>query len=201
MKKTSIYITASAVVLIASSAQAGQHYVAGALSHNSMSAPDVELASGGQSTKVKGVKQNGKGLSIAYGYDFDSSLRLESGLSVFEATEGFSDTLVTSMTASAFYDLDTGGKVTPYVGAGLGLAVVGEMEDTNKRWDVAPTVQFMAGANFEISKHVDLFSGLKYQHVGSTDFGEFTNGALEGVSVGLSDFGVKTFEIGARYTF
>ncbi|MHA1538922.1 MAG: opacity family porin [Alphaproteobacteria bacterium] len=201
MKKISIYITISAIALIAStSAQAGQHYISGALSHNKETDRDVEYTSGGIEYKVKGGSTTGKGLAMAYGYDFDSSLRLEGAFSIFEATEGFNNTKIESITASAFYDLDTGGKVTPYVGAGLGLAVLGEEEDVEYSYAVTPTVQFMAGTSLEVSKHIDLFAGLKYQHVGSTNFGDATDGSgIE--SIGYSDFGIKTFEMGARYAF
>lgn len=112
----------------------------------------------------------------ALGYQIQDQVRAEASLSYRTAdvdqvggiSAGASgDVNVTSLMANVYYDFDLGLPVTPYLGAGLGLARVDldaklggvSAKDDD---DTAFSFSLMAGAAYRISDNLDLSLGYRY---------------------------------------
>lgn len=95
---------------------------------------------------------------------------------------------------NGYYDIDTGSKLTPYVGAGIGyakikgkLSVLGESyseDDNNFAWQVG------AGVGYALNDKVSLDAGYRY-----VDYGDFTKEGLKWES------SAHELYVGARYAF
>ena len=95
---------------------------------------------------------------------------------------------------NGYYDIDTGSKLTPYVGAGIGyakikgkLSVLGESysaDDNNFAWQVG------AGVGYALNDKVSLDAGYRY-----VDYGDFTEEGLKWES------SAHELYVGARYAF
>ena len=187
------------------------HY-AGA-SVNFFDGPDFEFA-----TPVGGLDVDlnpGAGGSLYYGFQsfnmrFDGSI----GYSTFEV-DGVSLGTLDSETAdgdvdiydlfvNAYYDVDIGSQISPYMGAGIGAAAVsfdifdagGEILEDDT---VAFAYQIMAGATAIVGQNVSLFAEAKYRGTGEIEI-ETTSfvGDQEDDTFSLDSFGVS---IGARLSF
>lgn len=79
----------------------------------------------------------------------------------------------TSLMANAFVDFNTDGRVSPYLGGGLGLARVtadyAGAGGTVSGDASALSFQLIGGASIQISERVELFSDLRYMRVMETD--------------------------------
>ncbi len=114
------------------------------------------------------------------GFDFDGKLEIESQ----------------SLMLNAYYDIDTGTKFTPYVGAGVGYAKIEgtlsesttglseSVDDNNFAWQVG------AGVGYAVNENVSVDAGYRY-----VDYGDFTK---EDVNIDVSS---HEFYLGARYAF
>lgn len=100
-----------------------------------------------------------------------------------------------SVMLNAYYDIDTGSKLTPYVGAGIGYAKLkgtltidgksmGSMDDNNFAWQVG------AGVGYALNDNVSLDAGYRY-----VDYGDFTE---DGTKLETS---AHELYVGARYAF
>lgn len=100
-----------------------------------------------------------------------------------------------SLMINGYYDIDTGSKLTPYVGAGIGyakikgkLSVLGESpyseDDNNFAWQVG------AGVGYALNDKVSLDAGYRY-----VDYGDFTKEGLKWES------SAHELYVGARYAF
>jgi opacity protein-like surface antigen len=152
----------------------------------------------------------------AVGYRVQEWMRAELNLSYREADidkltgpgfvlEGAGDAGAFAALANLYFDFTPREPVTPYVGVGIGVALIDVDSDgsanvltinddsTEFAWNV------MAGAAWSVTDNVDLTLGYRYL---STNDGEFN--ATE-VGVGSSEmdvgFGVHEVMFGARYNF
>ena len=99
-----------------------------------------------------------------------------------------------SLMINGYYDIDTGSKLTPYVGAGIGyakikgkLSALGESysaDDNNFAWQVG------AGVGYALNDKVSLDAGYRY-----VDYGDFTEEGLKWES------SAHELYVGARYAF
>ncbi len=99
-----------------------------------------------------------------------------------------------SIMLNAYYDINTGTKLTPYVGAGFGyanvegkLSIEGEsdsVDDNNFAWQIG------AGSSYALNEKILLDAGYRY-----VDYGDFTK---EDVNV---DTTAHELYVGARYAF
>lgn len=99
-----------------------------------------------------------------------------------------------SLMINGYYDIDTGSKLTPYVGAGIGYAKikgkassleVSYSEDGNNfAWQVG------AGVGYALNDKVSLDAGYRY-----VDYGDFTKDGLKWES------SAHELYVGARYAF
>jgi opacity protein-like surface antigen len=122
---------------------------------------------------------NGFGLDVALGYKFPM-FRLE-GEAAYYANDlnGYSDrdgsgeadgdVKHLSGMINAYFDFDNASVITPYVGAGLGVAKV-DLSDTTFTWDDSDTVyayQFMGGASFALTPQLGIVA--EYRYFGTQD--------------------------------
>jgi OOP family OmpA-OmpF porin len=112
----------------------------------------------------------------ALGYKFGNGFRLEgelayraSGVSGTQRGGASGEANAASLMANAFYDLNTGTKFTPYIGAGLGGALVtfdnvtipggaNRIDDS----DLALAYQAMAGVGYQLDRNLKLDLGYRY---------------------------------------
>jgi opacity protein-like surface antigen len=185
---------ASAVSLGAASTMAAeqQFYVTGNLGLFQLS--DLEDSVGDEISFDMGPY-----LSGAAGMAFDNGARveLELGYASFEGDEaeiggvtqdaGFVESSATIVTVGGYYDIQTEGSVSPYVGAGLGLAA----------WEIDGATDFdgtdlaafgEAGLNIKASERVTVAPSYRLLWV---DNGE----------QGIDDSTAHIFKVGVRYAF
>lgn len=99
-----------------------------------------------------------------------------------------------SIMLNAYYDIDTGTNLTPYVGGGLGYAKVkgkmaatgisGSMDDNNFAW------QLGIGVGYTLTNHVTIDAGYRY-----VDYGDFSEEDIK------LDTSANELYLGARYSF
>lgn len=137
----------------------------------------------GVATQVKGGAVRAE---LEYNLNEDAKKTLGGGIKAKIETQ--------SAMANVYYDIDTGTKFTPYVGAGLGYAKVKgslslsgvseSMDDNNFAWQVG------AGASYALNSNVSLDAGYRY-----VDYGDFTKDEVK------LDTSAHELYVGARYAF
>lgn len=111
----------------------------------------------------------------------------------------------TALFANAFYDFETNGPITPYVGAGLGVAFVEQdlvygpgvrvSED-----DTVFATQLIAGASYDLSDSLALTADARYRRLFDIESNRFApTGASTGVISG--DYGDFSVNVGLRFNF
>jgi opacity protein-like surface antigen len=175
---------------------------------------DSDISLGG----LSGVVEFDPGFAVggAAGYRFRECLRAELNLSYRQADvdkltalgyvlAGAGDVGAFTTLVNLYYDLDLGLPVTPYVGAGIGIAridvdsvgaanvLVVNDDSIEFAWNV------MAGAALSVTDNVDLTLGYRFLSTTDAEFdatvvgvGDFTMDA---------EFGVHEVMFGARYNF
>ena len=129
----------------------------------------------------------GFSVGAAVGYDF-GQFRIEGELSHRTADVDVPDIVydanvsASSLMANAWYDVDTGTRFTPYIGGGLGVAMVTD-EGTVKssvdgpqpfsNSDTVLAYQFGAGVDYSLTETIVL--GLGYRYLATDDIGESGN--------------------------
>ena len=201
MNKT-LLLAGVAACLFAANANAVElkQYVSGKLTYSDMS-NDVKYTEEDGGAKEK-ADDNVLGGSFAYGIKA-GAVRTELELNIHEDAEkkytedgeSWKNSLENnSIMLNAYYDIDTGTKFTPYVGAGVGYAKIkgklkspvlsDDMSDTNFAWQVG------AGVGYELTENVTMDAGYRYADYG--DFSEYES---------KLDVSAHEFYVGARYTF
>ncbi len=174
---------------------------------------DNEAKSGGG--KAETSYDPGYSLGIALGYDF-GDFRLEGELSTREADlDEIDDAFLGEFNAggnvfasagmvNAYYDFDTGTPWRPYLGGGIGGAVVGfEDADTEAAGNFADdddlvfAFQAAAGLGYEFNDNFTFYGG--YRFFGTTPPDLETNDDLK--TDFESEFFSHTVEVGIRYVF
>lgn len=129
----------------------------------------------------------GFGIGASAGYFIDNNIRTEAELS-YRRT---SDLDLYSLMGNAYVHLPIKGKLSPYIGGGLGVAYSdsGAIDS-----DATLAYQAMAGVDYSISEKGTLFGG--YRYFGTTDF-------TAKDSIGSYDIDVEQhiIEVGYRFTF
>lgn len=210
MNKT-LLLAGVAAVLVASNANAVEfnQYVSGKLTYSDAS-HDVKWSDEDESGKMK-FSDNVWGGSLAYGVK-TGAVRTELELNIKQdaekkVTEGDETTKATmennSIMVNAYYDIDTGTKLTPYVSAGMGVsrlkgAIKWSEPDESGKFSKSKTNfawQIGAGAAYALTDNVSIDAGYRY-----TDAGDVNVKNEEG---GSNKFEAQSHEflLGARYTF
>lgn len=226
MKKTLLLTTAAATLFaVNASAMEWNPYVSGNLTYSDINVDGTQTYSGSPAVESAEISDKVYGFNMAVGASTDvlgGAVRGEfeygykDGMRKDYSYKGTSSTAIAIMKAdvqtymfNAYYDIDTGTKFTPYVGAGLGIAHINaksnytdpanttyntymsETED-NLAWQVS------AGVGYALNDKVTLNAGYRYTDLGSVE----TIGKSEAQSVySKSDLDSHEVMLGARYTF
>jgi opacity protein-like surface antigen len=106
---------------------------------------------------------------------------------------------VISFMGNGYFDIPTNSPLRPYLGAGLGFALVGVEEDffglTDSDSDLVGAFQLMAGLGYEISPKATLTFGYRYFTTTDPTFTLFTSGPFE------TEYASHEFLLGARFRF
>jgi opacity protein-like surface antigen len=111
----------------------------------------------------------------------------------------------TALFANGFYDFETSGPITPYIGAGLGVAYVEQdlvygpgvrVSDD----DTVFGVQLIAGASYDLSDSLALTGDVRYRRLFDIESNRF---APTGASTGLisGDYDDLSVNVGLRFSF
>lgn len=112
---------------------------------------------------------------------------------------------ITTLFANGYYDFDTGGPITPYVGGGLGVAFVeqdlvyGPGVEVNDD-DTVFAAQLIAGASYDLSETVALTGDVRYRRLFDI---ESNRRAPTGASTGVvsGDYDDVSVNVGLRFSF
>ena len=196
-----------------------------------------------ESYSVGDKHDNTFGGSLAIGYDFDKMfevpVRAEIEYSIFsrakakqrftEADTGLPNERMSrtqsfniqTLFVNAYWDINTGTKFTPYVGAGIGAAFIKTKgnskgyNDLEGSWDIdfgSKTVTNFAwnvgaGLGYDITDHWTVDLGYRFVGLGSVKTGTYyePSGAVPGtndsVQMKSSDLRQHQVSLGVRYTF
>ena len=113
---------------------------------------------------------------------------------------------------NGYYDIGTFGGVTPYVGAGAGLAYhkmsdvyftgygapVNRIEGKN---DLSFAWALMAGASVQLNERFALDMGYRYLNMGSAESGRADNAGFINPALHIDDIAAHEFRVGLRYAF
>ena len=186
-------------------------YVAGTLG---LSLPvDAELSAPG-TERADFSFDGGLGLSAGLGYQLANGLRFEAGLAYQKndldkvqmmgaEAKMNGDVSSTAFLASAYYDIPTGTKFSPFLGGGVGLAKVrlndfalegGEHWDNN---DVVFAYHLSLGVSFAVNPQLNLDAGYRYA---ATEDLRFSSGGPWDKDVEITNASHHPFA-GVRYVF
>lgn len=206
MNKT-LLLAGVAACLFASNANAldFNQYVSGKLTYSDAS-HDVKWSNEDGDAGKQKFDDNIWGGSVAYGVK-TGAVRTELELNMKQDAEKKlhedGDTTKISMENSsvmlnAYYDINTGTKFTPYVGAGIGYshlkAKIHDVDFSESKSDNNFTWQIGAGVSYAMTDNLALDAGYRYTDAGDVKF--YTED-------GVNKFEAQSHEflLGARYTF
>ena len=164
----------------------------------------------GASTPVKYGKLRGE---LEFGWNDDSKDSSVNAFQVITPTtvKASTETSVYSAMVNMYYDIDTGTKFTPYVGAGIGYAKVKtkaslpefgiseKSDDNNLAWQVG------AGVSYAMTENISFDVGYRYTDYGSVK-DSFEKDNVQGFRATFNanskyDVTSHEFLLGARYAF
>jgi len=141
----------------------------------------------------------------AIGVELNPTIRIEGEIGLHTNTAdvvGFSQDFtfsVVSFMGNGYFDIPTNSPLRPYVGAGVGFAVVGVEEDffglTADDSDLVAAFQLMAGLGYEISPKATLTFGYRYFTTADPSFQLPISGPFE------TEISSHDFLFGARFRF
>lgn len=114
------------------------------------------------------------------------------------------DVTSTTATLNAYYDIETGTALTPYLGAGIGFAFIdldsqteiygrsGGADDS----DTTFTVHGEIGLTYDLSEKTKFYTAYRLSHVGETEFEDNSGSMINGSSMNRS-----LILVGIRYEF
>lgn len=181
-----------------------KQYVSGKLTYSDMS-NDVKYTQEDDSGKEK-ADDNVLGGSFAYGIkagavrtELELNIKDKAEKTYTEDGESWKNSLENnSVMLNAYYDIDTGTKLTPYVGAGIGMArLKAKVADTDENLSKSKTTfawQVGAGVSYAMTENVFLDAGYRYTDSGNVTIKE---------DWGKAKFDSTSHELllGARYAF
>lgn len=214
LSKSLISTTAFALIAFPLTAQAGSFegwYVGGSIGYNNTSSQTSE----GENRLVETTFDDGITTSSYLGKKLDNNIRIE-GEFAWRRNDGENlafNGIERPFTAkgaesysfllNALYDVDTGGPITPYIGAGAGIGFIDneflygpvnfEDSDTNFVW------QGIVGATYPVSEKIELFVDAKYFSATGVNFVR-TSPADNGVSLD-SEYDNFSVSVGYRWNF
>jgi len=205
MNKT-LLLAGVAACLFAANANAVElnQYVSGKLTYSDMS-NDIKYTQEAGSEKEK-FDDNVLGGSFAYGVkagdvraELELNIRDKAEKTNTDDGESWKNSLENnSVMLNAYYDIDTGTKFTPYVGAGIGMArlkgKVAEADGSISKSETSFAWQVGAGVTYAMTDNVSLDAGYRY-----TDSGDVT--IKEDWGKAKFDSTSHEFLLGARYAF
>ena len=117
----------------------------------------------------------------------------------------------TTLMFNGYYDIAKFDRITPYVGAGVGLAH-NRMDDVSftgntlanvisgdSRWSLAWSL--MAGVGVQVSDRATLDFGYRYIDMGKAESGTMDNLGFPNPRVRIDDLAAHEFKVGIRYSF
>jgi len=170
--------------------------------------PSVSFISGGTVNAAVDV-DNGYRLGGAIGYDFNDNVALEfetsyihTGVNAIYTGLGGAlapgDGSAITLMGNAVIGNDYG-PWRPYVGAGIGAALVSLdvdfMSDIDDS-DWAFSAQAFAGVDYQLSDRASIGGRYRFQHIGSTDYADGN-----GNPVGLGGLNLHSFEVVLKFKF
>ncbi len=211
------------VLLLPAQVFAGNTYVKGNVGIFMFGDSEIEFESGGQEVDLGDIVSNtGFGLSAAVGRslgNFDVELEFayrEADFDEFEAkvftVEGVGFALpsggldgavdIKTLMGNGIYNFKSSSSVTPYVGAGLGIAWV----DADKLDDSVFAYQFLAGIDMAMNDNFSLLLG--YRYLGASDISgdatlsvEYSGETYYADGEGSASIDSHNFEVGLKYSF
>ena len=200
MNKTLLFVGASAL-LLSSNANAfdTQQYVSAKLTYSDAT-HDIGYRDFEETDKLK-FGDEVLGGSFAYGIK-NGALRTEIELNLKDdAKEGYEGGTSTmennSVMLNAYYDINTGTRLTPYIGGGVGVAynkagIKSESEFSKSKTNFA--WQLGGGLSYALTANVDIDAGYRYSDTGNVKM-------RDGDSVIKYESESHEFLLGIRYTF
>ena len=166
--------------------------------------PNLKVAFG---RKIKNFRIEAEVLWVRYGVNDVAYSEIALPVSIDqlnEAVEISGDVGYTAFMGNVYYDVDTGTKWVPYVGAGAGLAKTGI--DTKVSilgtvgqgtgWDIVPAAQVQAGVAYKVTKNLKTYAGYRYTRLGGSRMTQESGSTIKSRSSSNSHF-----EVGVRYSW
>jgi len=165
------------------------------------------------------------GGSLAAGYDFSKKLnvpvRAELEYAVFSKAEAekelWGDTTfrqlnnIQTLFVNVYYDINTGTRFTPYVGAGMGAGFIrtkgwanwrgGDITNTGSRTETNFAWNIGMGLGYEITKNIALDVGYRFADLGKVQTNLFDWGGGDWWGMETKRIYQHQFSMGARFTF
>jgi opacity protein-like surface antigen len=95
----------------------------------------------------------------------------------------------TTLMVNGYWDIPTGSKWSPYLGAGIGVGFVNVKDNIESVNGTALALQGKAGVQYEVARKSNVFVELKYQNIGSfssdTGLGRADVGSTNSFGVGV----------------
>ncbi|MDH5761982.1 MAG: outer membrane beta-barrel protein [Nitrospinota bacterium] len=179
---------------------AQQAYLSGNLGFGVRPNSDIAGPSGNEFNNDPALVVNG-----AIGVEMSPILRIEGEVGLhYNSSDvaGFPQDFTfsaVSFMGNGYFDIPTQSPLRPYVGAGLGFALVGVEEDffgfTDSDSDMVAAFQFMAGLGFDITPKATLTFGYRYFTTTDPSFNLAVSGPFK------TEYSSHDFLFGARFRF
>lgn len=204
-KMLEVLLAVGMVLVLGASVSFAAPYISGSLGAVWVTDSDVSEAEEGIAVDGEISFDTGVGIIAAVGNDFDNGFRAEAefgyrknDMDELDATvyiygDAYSgsgsidgDVTAIALMANAFYDFMPQGKVSPFIGAGLGFAnVEGELEGSEEDDNVF-AYQAVAGVAFSVTQQMKIDVQYRYfatedADFDGTDFEYATNNAMVGL--------------------
>ena len=197
MKRFTGFLLAGLLLLTAAPAWTQQAYLSGNIGFGIR--PDADISTGEQFQNDPAFVING-----AIGVELNPTIRIEGEIGLHTNTadiSGFADEFtfgIVSFMGNGYFDIPTNSPLRPYVGGGLGFAVVNLEDDffglTESDSDLVAAFQLMAGVGYDISPKATLTFGYRYFTTSDPTF------VLSGFSF-ETEITSHDFLFGARFRF
>ena len=166
--------------------------------------PNLKVAVG---RKIKNFRIEAEVLWVRYGINDVTYSEIALPVSIDQLNEGVEisgNIGHTAFMGNVYYDVDTGTKWVPYVGAGAGLAkttidtevsLLGTVGQ-GTGWDIVPAAQLQTGVAYKVTKNLKAYAGYRYTRLGGSRITQESGSTIKSRSSGNSHF-----EVGVRYSW
>ena len=201
MKKITLLSTVVAFALLPQLAAAGDSnfYVGGATGLSALNDSHLE----GVGANLSADFDNGWAGVATVGHSYYNGIRaeLELGYRNNNADSLNGSARTWSLMGNALYDFANASPITPYIGAGAGVAHVGYHNispvagSTIDDGDYAPALQGIIGANYAVNSNVSVFTNYQYMKAFDVDVKTDSGTKID------TDYDNHTVLVGVRYNF